>query len=53
MRELQVPVGLSFIDDHGQNVSHSVVHPLNAYVALGVIGARGKLEFSQKLVGNW
>ena len=37
VRELQIPVVLSFIDDHSQYLSHSVVHPLNASVTVWMI----------------
>ena len=47
VRELQVPVVLSFIDDHSENWSHSVVHSLNASVTVWMIGACGKLAHSQ------
>ena len=50
VRELQIPVVLSLVDDHSQHFGHSVVHPLNAPVAVRMIGACGKLAHSQKLV---
>ena len=50
--ELQIPVVLSFIDDHSQHLKHSVVHPLNASVTVWMIGACGKLAHSQKLVDS-
>ena len=37
VREMQVPVVLSFIDDHSQHLNHSVVHPLNASVTVWMI----------------
>ena len=49
VRELQIPV-LSFVDDHSKHLGHSVVHPLNASVAVRMIGACGKLAHSQQLV---
>ena len=52
VRELQVPVVLSFIDDHSQHLSHSVVHPFIASVTVRVIGTCGKLAHSQKLVDS-
>ena len=35
VRELQIPVVMLFVDDHGQHLGHSVVHPLNALFPLG------------------
>ena len=32
--ELQIPVVLSFIDDHSQHLGHSMAHTLNASVAV-------------------
>ena len=52
VRELQIPVVLSFIDDHSQRLSHSVVHPLTASVTVWMIGACGKLAHSQQLVDS-
>ena len=43
VRELQIPVVLPFIHDRCQHLSHSVVHTLNASVAVWMIGAYGKL----------
>ena len=50
--ELQIPVVLSFVDDHSQHLSHSLVHPLNGSVTVWMIGACGKLTHSQKLVDS-
>ena len=50
VRELQIPVVLSFVDDRGQHLGHSVVHTLNASVAVWMIGAFGNLAHSQQLV---
>ena len=50
MRELQIPVVLPFVDAHIKHLGHSVVHPLNASVAVRMIGACGKLAHSQQLV---
>ena len=50
VRELQIPVVLSFIDDHSQHMDHRMVHPLNASVTVWMIGACGKLAHSQQLV---
>ena len=46
VRELQIPVVLLFVDNHSQHLCHSVVHPLNAPVAVRMIGACGKLAHS-------
>ena len=43
VREPQIPVVLLLVDDHSQHLGHSVVHPLNASVAVRIIGACGKL----------
>ena len=29
VRQMQVPIALSLVDDHGQHLGHSMVHPLN------------------------
>ena len=50
--ELQVPVVLSFIDDHSEYLGHSVVHALHASVTVWMVGACGKLVHSQKLVDS-
>ena len=52
VRELQIPVVLAFIDDHGQHLGHCIVHPLNASVAVWMMGACGKLAHSYKLVDS-
>ena len=52
VRKLQIPVVLSSIDDHSQNVSHSVVHLLSASVTVRIIGGCGKLAHSQQLVDS-
>ena len=49
VREVQIPVVLPFVDYHSQDLGHSVVHPLNASDAVGMIGACGKLAHSQQL----
>ena len=43
---VQIPVVLSFIDDHSQHLGHSMFHPLNASVTVWVIEACGKLAHS-------
>ena len=50
VRELQIPVVVSLVDDHSQHLGYSVVHPLNSSVAVRMMGARGKLAHSQQLV---
>ena len=49
VREPQIPVALLLIDDDSQHLGHSVVHPLNASVAVGMIGACGQLAHPQQL----
>ena len=44
MREVDVPVGLVFVANHGKHMCHSMVYAFNAAVAAGVVGAGG--EFS-------
>ena len=39
VRQMQVLNVLSLVDDHSQHLGHSVVHPLNAPVTVGMIGA--------------
>ena len=39
MRGVQIPVILLFVDDHNEHLGHSVVHPLNASVAVRMVGA--------------
>ena len=50
VRQVHISIFLSFVDDHIQHFGHGVVHPLNASVAVGVIGACGKLAYSKHLV---
>ena len=38
--QVDVPVVLSFVDDHRQHLSHGVVDALDAIVADGMVGAR-------------
>ena len=40
LRQVDVPVVLSFVDDHRQHLSHGVVDALDAIVADGMVGAR-------------
>ena len=39
VRQVDVPVVLSFVDDHRQHLSHGVVDALDATVAVGMVGA--------------
>ena len=50
VRQMQVPIVLSLVDDHGQHLGHSVVYPLNAPVIVGMIGAGSKLVHTQLLI---
>ena len=50
VRELQIPVVSSFVDDHSQHLGDSVVHLLNASVVVRMLGACGKLAHSRQLV---
>ena len=50
VRQVQIPILLSFVHDHSQHVGQSVVHLLNASVTVGVIGACDKLAHSQHLI---
>ena len=50
VREPQIPVVLLLVDDHSQHLGHSVVHPLNASAAIGMIGACGQLAHPQQLI---
>ena len=50
VRQRQLPIVLSFIDDHSQHLGHSVVHPLNAPVTVAMIGACSKLAHAQQLI---
>ena len=45
-----VPVVLSFVDDHRQHLSHGVVDALDATVAVGVLGAHRDFSHAEKLV---
>ena len=50
VRQMQDPIVLSLVDDHIQHLGHSVVHPLNAPVTVGMIGACSKLAYAQQLI---
>ena len=48
--QMQVPIVLSLVDDHSQHLGHSVVYPLSAPIAVGMIGACSKLGHTQLLI---
>ena len=50
VRTMQVPIVLSLVDDHSQHLGHGVVHPLNASVTVGMIGACSKLAHAKQLI---
>ena len=50
VRKMQVPNVLLLVDDHSQHLGHSVVHPLNSPVTVGMIGACSKLAHAQQLI---
>ena len=50
--QTQVPMVLSLVDDHSQHLGHSVVHPLNAPVTVGMTGACSKLVHTKELIYN-
>ena len=52
VRQIQVPIVLSLVDDHSQYLGHRVVHPLNAPVTVGMIRACSKLAHSQQQINN-
>ena len=47
---MDVPVVLSFVDDHCQHLSHGVVDALDATVAVGVLGVRRDFSHAEELV---
>ena len=49
---MQVPIVLSLVDDHSQNLGHNVVYLLNAPVTVGMIGACRKLMHTQQLING-
>ena len=51
LRQVDVPVVLSFVDDHRQHLSHGVVDALNATVTVGVVGARRDFSHAEELAG--
>ena len=48
--QMQVPIVLSIVEDRSQHLGHGMVHPLNAPVAVGMIGACRKLMHTQQLI---
>ena len=50
VRQVDVPVVLSFVDDHRQHLSHGVVDALDATVAVGVVGTRCDFSHAEELV---
>ena len=50
VRQMQVPIVLSLVDDYRQHLGHSVVHPFNAPVTVGMIGTWSKLVHTQQLM---
>ena len=48
--QADVPVVLSFVDDHRQHLSHGVVDALDATVAVGVVGTRCDFSHAEELV---
>ena len=43
VRELQTPVVLALVDDHSHYLGHDVVQPLNASVAVWMVGVVASL----------
>ena len=50
VRQMQVPIVLSLVDEYSQHWGHSGVYPLNAPVTVGMIGACSKLVHTQQLI---
>ena len=50
VRQMQVLIVLSLVDDHSQHLGHSVAYPLNAPVTVGMIGACSKLVHTEQLI---
>ena len=50
VRKMQVPIVSSLVDDRTQHLGHSVVHPINAPVTVGMTGASSKLAHVQQLI---
>ena len=50
MREMEIPIVLPVVDDHGKHLSHSMVHTFSSTVAIGVVGARGNFSNAKELV---
>ena len=49
-RKMHISIVLSFVDDQSQHLGHNVVHPINASVTDGVVGACSKLVHAQQLI---
>ena len=47
---VDLPVVLSFVDDHRQHLSHAMVDALDATVAVGVVDARRDFSHAEELV---
>ena len=50
VRQVDVPVVLSFVDDHRQHLNHGVVDALDATLAVGVVSARRDFSRAEELV---
>ena len=50
VRQVGVPVVLSFADDHREHLSHGVIDAFDATVAVGIVGARRDVPPAEKLV---
>ena len=50
VRQMQVPIVFSVVDDHNQHLGYSVVHSLNDSVTVGMIGACSKSAYAQQLI---
>ena len=49
VRQVDVPVVLSFVDDHRQHLSHGVVDALDAIVAIGMVALVGIFRMPRSL----
>lgn len=52
MRQVDVPVVSSFVDDHRENLTHGVIGALDAIVVVRVVGTRRDAPHVQKLVNG-
>ena len=48
--QMQVPIVLSLVDDHGQHWGHDIVHPLHAPVTVRMIVACSNIVHTQQLI---